>query len=543
MPKPLTSKLISQNSYLTLYNFLEALNIPVTQDYLKEELATEAYPQSLEALKGVLETLRFNTLSVQISASQLKEVHLPAIAHLREEDEYFIVLLSADTHKVKYIDSRRGILGEEIIVFQKKWTGAVLMALPSEKSGQANYKSEAQKTFIKRYRYPFVLGILVGLIIWGVLMSNNMSLSIYLLLSLKLLGIVLSILLLQEDIGQSSTWVQQMCSFAKNTSCNAVLRSKMAGFGGISMSDLGFLYFSFGFLSIFFDVLGNTGIVSLQVLLWLNFLTLPYTFFSVYYQGRVIKQWCVLCLGVQGLFWLEFLVLTPYISSLFTDMSHIEIYTSCWAFAIPFLLLMTYKELFIKTLQFKRLFRTLKALRKNATLFWALLEKQYKIHPPELQESIVLGNQDAPICLTLIASVFCNPCHQAKQNILKLMNDYPELVKLHLVLMGNEQGDKRQEINEYLYQIYDINGEATFIEALDNWYVHQHLDKLQQQFPLQTKIPEGITAFALKQESYIAQYHIKSTPSIFINEYQLPYIYQIQHLKYHLSAIAEQTSK
>ena len=37
------------------------------------------------------------------------------------------------------------------------------------------------------------------------------------------------------------------------------------------------------------------------LLLGINILALPYTIFSVYYQWRVAKQWCVLCLVVQGL--------------------------------------------------------------------------------------------------------------------------------------------------------------------------------------------------------------------------------------------------
>ncbi|HEY2722735.1 MAG TPA: hypothetical protein VGI82_13465 [Chitinophagaceae bacterium] len=34
---------------------------------------------------------------------------------------------------------------------------------------------------------------------------------------------------------------------------------------------------------------------------WLNIFALPYTLFSVYYQWKVAKQWCILCLAVQGL--------------------------------------------------------------------------------------------------------------------------------------------------------------------------------------------------------------------------------------------------
>jgi len=40
---------------------------------------------------------------------------------------------------------------------------------------------------------------------------------------------------------------------------------------------------------------------SLAIVSLFNLLALPYIIFSVYYQWRVAKQWCVLCLAVQAL--------------------------------------------------------------------------------------------------------------------------------------------------------------------------------------------------------------------------------------------------
>src|SRR6185312_14488492 len=78
---------------------------------------------------------------------------------------------------------------------------------------------------------------------------------------------------------------------------------------GLSWSEVGFFYFAGTWLVLLFG--GNTPLVW-YVLAVMNIVSLPYTFYSIYYQAWVAKQWCVLCCTVQALLWLEF---TAFITS------------------------------------------------------------------------------------------------------------------------------------------------------------------------------------------------------------------------------------
>ena len=90
---------------------------------------------------------------------------------------------------------------------------------------------------------------------------------------------------------------------ASATDCGAVLTSKGGTvFSGLKLSDLSILYFM---------GLSICWVISLPVIgqnnavLPITLLALPITFYSVFYQYRVIKKWCTLCLGVVAILWFQ----------------------------------------------------------------------------------------------------------------------------------------------------------------------------------------------------------------------------------------------
>lgn len=135
---------------------------------------------------------------------------------------------------------------------------------------------------------------------------------------ITLAGLFVSCLLLWYEVDRANPALQKICTGAKNVNCGAILNSKQAKlFGSISWSEVGFFYFSVSYLLLLLQ-----GYNALPLVAWLNIFALPYTVFSIYYQWRVAKQWCVLCLWVQAILVAQFattLFLCPNgISSLFT---------------------------------------------------------------------------------------------------------------------------------------------------------------------------------------------------------------------------------
>ena len=109
------------------------------------------------------------------------------------------------------------------------------------------------------------------------------------------------------------------------------------------------------------------------------FFTLPYTFFPVYYQRFVLKNWCLFCLSIMGLLWIEFFLgfsiswkevfsLSRFLVLLFGFVG-ISI-TICW-FIIKRLLIE------INTAKIMRMY--LNKVKKDMELFKAILSNQDSI--------------------------------------------------------------------------------------------------------------------------------------------------------------------
>ena len=191
--------------------------------------------------------------------------------------------------------------------FKSIFSGVILTA---EKSGEYN-KTNFFYPFLKKFITPFIVAGLVlcfaGVLVFNTSYFSNLSSQLLLLTLFKTAGLVTSILLLVQSIDSNNPLIQKLCkSNGSKTDCNAILSSKAAKlFNGLTWSEVGFFYFAGTWLLLLF---GSGWLLTWRVLFLLNAISLPYTFYSVYYQARIAKQWCILCCTVQAILWLEFVV-------------------------------------------------------------------------------------------------------------------------------------------------------------------------------------------------------------------------------------------
>ena len=89
---------------------------------------------------------------------------------------------------------------------------------------------------------------------------------------------------MMSQTGRKNRLVQGVCGFSAATSCDDVTESPAGNlFGWLQMSELGTFYFAGGFLTLAFAQFSPEAGAVICFLIILNFLDLPYTFFSVYY--------------------------------------------------------------------------------------------------------------------------------------------------------------------------------------------------------------------------------------------------------------------
>src|SRR5690348_13907707 len=290
-------------------SLLQLLKVKVTSATIEDTLQSHPnYPSLLSIMDG-LRNWGVETLSIKTTADKLSNLPLPFIAHLKIKGGWFITVKDVDEDGFTYIDGTGGekrLCREE---FLRSWEGVVLLAEAGEGSGQANYKQVKRK---ERWQKAFVPAVFLLLFVMGIFSmisfasSHDQANSSYYnaLLLLSFAGMLVTGALLWYEYDRNNPLLKQVCSMGKKTNCNAVLNSKAAKLpGNLTWSDIGFFYFTGSYLYLLLAG-GTASLLSLSIL---NLLALPYIFFSVYYQARVAKQWCILCITVQGLLLLEFL--------------------------------------------------------------------------------------------------------------------------------------------------------------------------------------------------------------------------------------------
>ncbi len=186
----------------------------------------------------------------------------------------------------------------------------------------------------------------------------------------------------------------------------------------LSWSEIGFFYFAGGLL---YTCLPEWLSGQKQILLGVfNLIALPYTLFSIYYQWRVARQWCILCLIVQALLWIEFVIFQTGMEQhgLFR-MNSLALAT--FAYGLPVLLYAFLKPFMINALQTRRYQVQLSRLKNDPAVFKTLLEKQPKA-PDWLPDTVItLGNPAAEHTLIMVTNLFCNPCKRIYQEAEQLL--------------------------------------------------------------------------------------------------------------------------
>ena len=101
--------------------------------------------------------------------------------------------------------------------------------------------------------------------------------------------------------GSETTLSKMVCKAGPQTDCSRVMRSKLGTvYADISFSEIGLLFFA-GCLITRFVGRENDSVL----LASLSLAVIPITLFSIYYQWRVVKTWCSLCLSVVTVLWAQ----------------------------------------------------------------------------------------------------------------------------------------------------------------------------------------------------------------------------------------------
>ena len=527
-----------------LFNLLKHYNLSFNAEEVSQELNFHPDYPSLLALNDVAINFGLPCNAYQIGKEDLQDVPVPFIAHSKNYGSEFTMVTKIEKDKI-VVNSGSGKKSIPLTDFEKKFTGAVLIA--DDENGQ-NINNQAVPLLTKLSgSFPQIISLaLLGLIVLsGVFLYfnniTNFSWPALFLLLFKSTGLAVSILLLVQSIDQNNPLIQRLCGGEHKSDCNAILSSKAATvFKGLSWSEVGFFYFAGTWLSLLFSG-GNT--ITYLILAGLNLLSLPYTFYSVYYQAKVAKQWCKLCCAVQALLWLEFFSFLSFNSNLFnvnianlsTSVLTTTVTELLICLALPVTLWLMLKPLLLKAKQAKVLKNQLRKLKYNKESFDQLLLAQPKYATPNADWSIVLGNTASANIITMVSNPYCPPCAKTHQILDDWLNKNHNLQIRLVFTANNTETDIKTPVVRHLMALNRRSERQVVKKALQDWYEQKQKSYQEWAKLYPTEIAESEHDKLNEQNNWCQLAEIKATPTFLLNGYRLPESYQLKDIKYLLN--------
>lgn len=513
-----------------VFELIKILKAKITFNSLKNILLQHPDFPFITSITNTLLYFGIKNKVVKIAPNQLNLLELPFLALSRYDELYMVKKI--DDYFIEYYSQKNGWTKTKLKEFYKLWNNMVILVDTKSKLIEENFKKKKRLEHISDLKIAGVL-ILVITFVFFVFFSLEIGLTkMYFLI--KLIGVFISLLLVKKLIFKDISY--DFCTIGKKINCDDVLNSPAAKiFNWLTLADIGLIYFSGSTLALITPLFVADYIkVDIQTLLFLiSFIAIPYTFFSVFYQGVVLKKWCILCVGVILVIWLELFIGYLYFSEYAFEFKYSfkSILLLIFNFIIPIILWSITKEILVKITNYDHLKNTYSRLVNHFNIFNTLQNKEKDVPFGIIKNEIILGNNDAKNTILIVMNPYCPSCGREYEHILSLLEKKPSYAKIIIRFIG--YGDDRRYYTSLMLICQYLNSPNTFNIILKEWFKIKNVNQFVNKYPItHNKLAESIIQ---EQFLWCEKSNIDSTPTTFINDKKLNSNYSISKIEYLLS--------
>lgn len=436
---------------------LRKLNVDFTDQFLKQAII-QAYQSTLEIQYADAEDENKISVADRDDPSNLAIVLLDALKKYHIKNEVSDVSVSAKNSITLAILSKK----------KDEQNYRQLLKVMDAGSDQDQYSLENNTVenyvILKKSRFTGEPGYILNrnserirktsVVILTVLLLATLGLAVYngienykLILWMPLLVIVFAgcivcyhLFKLEKSNVYASKLLKKICTSDKNDlNCKQVISSAASKlFGVISLTDIGSIYFGSILSFALAGLLTNNYENHLNLLFWSAVLPVPFTFFSVYYQLRVIKKICVLCMITQTLLLVQFLYFIFILPGINIRAIGPEDFIQ---FALSASIVSLLYFLFTENQGINRRMNALSAenlkFKNTAALFKDTMAGQGKFIDERFPSTLVLGNPSAKVKLNAILSLSCAPCAAKLKDLLKLGDWFENGICINILLKAD----------------------------------------------------------------------------------------------------------
>lgn len=520
----LLSSLFGINDRCLFTSFLRLLNVRHNKSFSDAYYNKHPYNDSLYGLSSMLQDYGVENMGLRLDdKEQIVALEVPFIAQIATD---FVIVSRIASDKVDYI-WRGERIRSTLASFFETWTGVVLIAETDENSAEPDYKKYYKEETFSRIR-NYTLGITVFVLsllsfTWSGGYSNWGT---TLLLAANLCGMYISLLLVLKQIDVHSEYADKLCSLFNKNGCSNILETAAAKFMGvISWSEVGLSYFTANLFIIIFAP------QFMEYLVILNLCALPYSFWSIWYQKFRAKQWCMLCMAVQGVLWLvagiNFIFSDIYVPQLIS----INTIYAGFIYLIPYLIISLLLPVVINVRQQEKSVQQMSGFKMREDIFRVLLGKQPHYEVSRATSQIIFGNPDANLLITILSNPHCNPCAKMHKRVERVLKDCNNDLCIQYIF--SSFGEEYQDSNVFLTAVYLNNGMDFTQRIYDEWFTWGSVqrERFFAQY-LQNTSDQKVQDEFRRHQDWIDKTKLRVTPTVLINGHLLPEEYKIEDIKY-----------
>ena len=499
-----------------LYHYLRVLHVKVSKVTVRR-LLDNPLGNSMRGISDALDILHINNAVYQLPAEYLDKLESPLIAVTNDNDSPFCLVEKMEKGHVIITTPHTRHIRVSKQQFLQKWTGGVLVGEITEKTIQEkNYRLKNVGEWIRQYQLLLAGIVIIFLILYHASRNYSSGVTIYLLTLCA--GILVSAAILYKET-INHQFLHSFCHIGKVIDCNEVLHSKGSRIIGVGLGELSLFYFS---TSLLFCLLRPYDFFYISALC--SIIAIGFTIYSIIYQLFIIRKGCMLCMIINLIVWGN--CITLYLLKAYYNKA-ISFQTILLIFAISCIYLVIWTQL-KKLLKYNEERKQLKnhfADLLSPEAFQALLTLKPQIRETPQPNIVLHNNITGENQLLFVTNPNCKNCAKAHSQFQKIANEQPICLVL-LTFPGDNTG---KQIALTIIAIYLTEGWEKAMKALSEWFSTHHIEDIPND------IADKTQEIWKQQQLYCLQQQINETPTIIVNKHYLPYIYQIENIKYVLT--------
>lgn len=511
------------------YQLLKSHNILITYKTVEKALLSHPDYPSLSVFYDVCNEFKIDSLAIETTWNNLIENNVPCIAHILAGGGFFVMIkeINLHTNQIKYFHPVKGWIIETKEEFNKKWSRIVFYVIPQNNIKEKNYNIKKNIELFFNLM-PKALVFFIGVFIVFYMYTNQFNSTNVFLTLTKVIGILACMNLVIHDLGTRVKFTDKICNSGKHISCDDVINSRYSKFLGVKLSDISLIYFCGSLLCLFLSVNTSYYTFIFWIFSIISIFTVPVILISLYYQGYVLRKWCLFCLTIIAVLVADFLFFLNTSFNHKINFDIIGLIIMLYSFSIIISIWSLLKVILINSLKGEELEYKYIKLNKNPSV---INDKYNNLNSYEMDfcnTDIMIGKSNANIVITMIINTRCEPCSYAHKRIDKFLEENKDNVKLNFRFFVSKDTENE---TLYLLEIYYSKGVSSFRDAISLWYRTRNFNLLSKKYPL-VNISAKASDTLIKHNNWCQKNLFTQTPSYFFNNKKVDGDYIIEDLKW-----------